>query len=188
MIEKYFRDFNVFSGEEIKHVTRLFTAKTLEKSEFFIKEGEKCNEIAFVQSGIFRSYYTTPEGNDITYCFQFPNNLMASYSSFITGNASMETMQAISKAELLIIKKEKIEKLVDKSHNWTRFLKIIAEQQYLELEKRVFDLQKDNALQRYNSLFQNQPEYIQEIPLQYLASYLGITPRHLSRIRKEVSL
>lgn len=187
MIENYFGDFNVLSEDEINHITQLFTAKTLEKNAFFVKEGEKCNEIAFVQSGIFRSFYTTPEGNDITYCFQFPNNLMASYSSFITGNPSLETMQAISKAELLVIKKEKIEQLAAESHNWTKFLKIIAEQQYLELEKRIFDLQKDNALQRYNSLFQNQPEYIQEIPLQYLASYLGITPRHLSRIRKEIS-
>lgn len=68
-----------------------------------------------------------------------------------------------------------------------KFLKMIAEQEYLELEKRFFQMQRDSAAKRYASLLYNQPNYIQEIPLQYLASYLGITQRHLSRIRKEIS-
>jgi CRP-like cAMP-binding protein len=99
----------------------------------------------------------------------------------------MENMQAISDAELLIIKKDKIQKLTDENPNWIKFLKIIAEQEYLELEKRFFQLQRDTASQRYQSLLENQPNYIQDISLQYLASYLGITQRHLSRIRKEIS-
>ena len=110
---------------------------------------------------------------------------MAAYSSFITGEGSLENMQALSSAELLVIKKSEMEKLT-KSPNWIKFLKIIAEQHYLELEKRVFQLQRDNAVQRYTLLLENQPEYIQQIPLQYLSSYLGITQRHLSRIRKEI--
>ncbi|MNU79669.1 hypothetical protein D3C71_692840 [compost metagenome] len=68
------------------------------------------------------------------------------------------------------------------------FLKIIAEQQYLELEARVFQLQRDSAQERYQSLIDNQPEYIQQISGQYLASYLGITQRHLIRIRKQIVL
>ena len=83
--------------------------------------------------------------------------------------------------------KHKIDNLALKNQNWVRFLKIVAEQQYIELEKRIFQLQKNNALQRYADLIKNQPEYIQNIPLQYLASYLGITQRHLSRIRRDMS-
>ncbi|MNT99762.1 hypothetical protein D3C72_2426980 [compost metagenome] len=64
---------------------------------------------------------------------------------------------------------------------------MIAEQQYLELEKRIFQLQKETALQRYTVLLRDQPEFVQQIPLQYLASYLGITQRHLSRIRSEIT-
>ena len=70
--------------------------------------------------------------------------------------------------------------------NWIKFLKIVAEQQYIELEKRIFQLQKNNAFERYSDLLKNHPEYLQNIPLQYLASYLGITQRHLSRIRREI--
>ena len=84
-------------------------------------------------------------------------------------------------------KKEAVDQLVKDDLNWTRFLKMIAEEEYLELENRFFQLQRDSAAQRYKALLGNQPDYVQKIPLQYLASYLGITQRHLSRIRKEIS-
>lgn len=187
MIKAYFRSFEVFEEEEINHFIQLFTTRTSRKNDFFVLEGQACNEVAFIKSGIFRSFYTSANGDDITYCFRFPNDLIAAYSSFITGNPSLESMQALSPAELLVIRKDKIENLIKENGNWTKFLKIIAEQQYLELEKRIFQLQKETAAQRYISLIENQPEYIQQIPLQYLASYLGISQRHLSRIRKEIS-
>ncbi len=187
MVKDFFRSFNIFSEQEIEEFLKLFEVRKLNKNEIFIREGEKCREIAFIETGIFRSYYISDEGKDITYCFRFPNDLMASYSSFISGTPSVETMQAISDADLLILKKDKVEELVQIHPNWMKFLKTIAEQEYLELEKRFFQLQRDNATQRYSVLLNDQPEYIQNIPLQYLASYLGITQRHLSRIRKEIT-
>lgn len=187
MVKDFFRSFNIFSEQEIEEFLSLFEVRKLNKNEIFIREGEKCREIAFIETGIFRSYYISDEGKDITYCFRFPNDLMASYSSFISGTPSVETMQAISDADLLILKKDKVEELVQINPNWMKFLKTIAEQEYLELEKRFFQLQRDNATQRYSALLNDQPEYVQNIPLQYLASYLGITQRHLSRIRKEIT-
>lgn len=187
MIKEYFSSFAIFSSEEVDHCIQLFETRELSKNDYFVREGNRCSEIAFIETGIFRSSYLSSDGNDITYCFRFPNDLMASYSSFITGNPSVETMQAITPAKLWIVKKESVEELMRQNHKWVQFLKVIAEQQYLELEKRVFQLQRENASQRYTSLLQHQPEYIQQIPLQYLASYLGITQRHLSRIRKEIS-
>ena len=86
-----------------------------------------------------------------------------------------------------MVRKNTIDDLALKNPNWVKFLKIVAEQQYVELEKRIFQLQKSNAAQRYSDLLKNQPAFIQHIPLQYLASYLGITQRHLSRIRKAFS-
>ncbi|MBD3906485.1 Crp/Fnr family transcriptional regulator [Chryseobacterium sp. Ch-15] len=187
MIQQFFQSFNLFSENEIHHLLVFFEERKLSKNDLFVKEGEKCKEIAFIQSGVFRSYYTSDEGKDSTYCFRFPNDLMASYSSFISDKPSIENMQAISEATLLVIKKEKIQKLVSENPKWNEFLRMIAEQEYLELEKRFFQLQRDDATQRYAFLIENQPDYIQKIPLQYLSSYLGITQRHLSRIRKEIS-
>ncbi|MDQ3394830.1 MAG: Crp/Fnr family transcriptional regulator [Bacteroidota bacterium] len=187
MIKEFLERFKVFTKEEIEVVYQLFTSKKLNKFEYFVREGDPCTEIAFIKSGVFRSYYLSGAGEEITYCFRFQNDLMAAYSSFITGEGSLENMQALSSSEILVIKKTKIDELVKNHPNWMKFLKIIAEQQYIELEKRIFHLQRDSAVQKYRMLIENQPEYIQKIPLQYLSSYLGITQRHLSRIRKELT-
>lgn len=186
MIENYFRSFNLFSEDEIESILPLFEKRKMLKNDYFVEEGGKCKEIAFISSGIFRSFYISDAGKDMTYCFRFPNQLMASYSSFVSGSPSRENMQAITESDLLILKKDAIDELVQDNLNWTRFLKVIAEHEYLELENRFFQLQRDTAAQRYKTLMNNQPEYIRKIPLQYLASYLGITQRHLSRIRKEI--
>ena len=154
----------------------------------FIREGETCKSVAFVLSGILRSYYTSDKGDDITYCITFPQNFMTAYSSYLTNEPTQENIQAITPTELLIIPKEKTEALVSKNSNWIFFLKVIAEQQYIELEKRTFQLLGNNATKRYADLLKNQPNYLKSIPLQYLASYLGVSQRHLSRIRKEIAL
>lgn len=187
MIQTFFQNFNVFSKQEINDVLNCFEVRNMIKNDIFVQEGQHCREIAFIQSGIFRSYYNSDVGTESTFCFRFPHELLASYSSFISGHASVETIQAISNAELLIIKVSKIKKLTQNNQNWIKFLKIIAEQEYLELEKRFFQFQRENAAQRYQKLIETQPDYIKNIPLRYLASYLGISQRHLSRIRKEIS-
>ncbi|WP_300690134.1 Crp/Fnr family transcriptional regulator [Chryseobacterium sp.] len=187
MEHDYFRSFNLFSEGEIETFLKLFEFRKINKNDYFIQEGERCKEVAFIKSGLFRSFYISDEGKDMTYCFRFPNQMIAAYSSFISGTPSKENMQAIADAELMILRKEAVDELVQNNLNWTRFLKLIAEQEYLELETRFFQLQRDTAAQRYMALLENYPDYIRNIPLQYLASYLGITQRHLSRIRKEIT-
>lgn len=186
-INEYFQSFQIFTAEEIEQFIPLFAHRNLAKNDFFVREGEKCSEVAFIQSGIFRSYYHTSNGEETTYCFRFSNSLIAAYSSFITGQASAETMQAITPATFLVISKSRIDQLMHENPKWIHVLKIIAEQQYLELEHRVFQLQKESALHRYRELLKDQPSFILHIPLQYLASYLNVSQRHLSRIRKQIA-
>ena len=184
-LNRFLKSFNILKDNEIEDFIQLSTHKLLNKGDYFIQEGETCNQIAFVLSGSLRSYYISHRDQEITYCITFPKNLMTAYSSFLTGQGAQENIQAITATELLIIQKDKFEKIRQQNQNWISFLKIIAEQQYIEMEKRIFLLQKSDAAKRYADLMQNHPEYIQKIPLTYLASYLGITQRHLSRIRKE---
>lgn len=186
MLKDYFKSYNILTDQEIDGLIQKTKARTIKNQDYFIRENSTCKEVAFVTSGIFRSFYVSDKGAEITYCITFPNNLMTAYSSFITGEPTVENIQAITDVELLVIQKSTIEDLVPQSPNWTTFLKVVAEQQYLELEKRIFQLQKNNAQQRYADLLRNHPEYVQHVPLHYLASYLGITQRHLSRIRKEM--
>ena len=186
-VETFFQQFNILTNNEIADFVQNSTLKVIKKDDFFIRQGEACREVAFIVNGIFRSFYISDKGEEITYCITFPSNLITAYSSFITGSSTSENIQAICDVELLVVPKYIIDDFSNKNPNWVKFLKVIAEQQYIELEKRIFQLQKSNALQRYSDLINNQPEYLRKIPLQYLASYLGITQRHLSRIRKEIS-
>ncbi|WP_194778334.1 Crp/Fnr family transcriptional regulator [Pararhodonellum marinum] len=186
-MEKYLKSFNLLTDKEIEDFVQSSSQRVLNKGEYFIREGEVCNEVAFVKSGTLRSYYISEKGEEITYCIIFPNNLMAAYSSFISGKITEENMQALTYTELSVIPKKTIHEFAKHSPNWVEFLKVMAEQQYLELEKRIFQMQKNHALNRYANMIKNQPEYVQKIPLQYLASYLGITQRHLSRIRREIA-
>lgn len=186
ILRDYFERFGLFTEEEIREAIPLFREKSLKKSEDFVSEGERCTEVGFILSGTCRSFYLSATGEEITYCFRFPGEFVAAYSSFITGQGSLECMQALTKTELLVISKTDVDLLADKFTGWLKFLKITAEQQYIELEKRIFQLQKVNARLRYKDLLEHHPEYVQYIPLQHIASYLGITQRHLSRIRKEL--
>lgn len=182
----YFQQFNILTNEDLEGIEQYYTVKKIAKSEFWIEDGQICKEVAFVISGILRSFYTSSEGEEHTYCITFPDNMMTAYTSFIREIPSIENIQAITDVEVLIISKEDIDKLAAKNINWMTILKMIAEEQYIELENRIFQLQRDSATTRYLQLLENKPAYIQQIPLHYLASYLGITQRHLSRIRKQI--
>jgi CRP-like cAMP-binding protein len=186
-MKNYLKSFNIFTDQEIEELDGIGEFKTIEKNEYFSKEGSVCKEVAFVVSGIVRSYYSTSNLEEVTYCFTFPNNFLTAYSSFLTQQPSAVNIQAITKAELYVIPRQVLIELENTSINWLRFSKLIAEKEYMELEQRIFLLQKEKAEKRYDDLISHNSKYLREIPLNYLASYLGITQRHLSRLRKNLS-
>lgn len=175
----------ILTPADIDEIIATSSTRWLEKGEYFAKVGRVCNEVAFIKSGILRSFHTNEEGDELTYCITFPDNFMTAYSSFITGAPSVENIQAVIPTELIILKKSDIDRRAEQHISVMKYMRFIAEQHYLALEQRVFSLQKENAKARYKELLSTQPQYLQQIPLQYLASYLAITPRHLSRLRKE---
>lgn len=186
-MKNYLKSFNILSDEEIDLFENKLTQKHLKKGDYFIKEGEVCKEVAFVSSGLLRSYYYSSEEEEVTYCFTFSNTFVSAYSSFLLQTKTVENIQALTDCDLLTISKAEILKLEKSSPNWLKFFKVLAEQEYIGMEKRIFLLQKENATKRYKNLLTKHPKLLQLIPLNYLASYLGITQRHLSRIRKSIS-
>lgn len=184
MIE-FLRSLDMLSEDEIADAAEHSTRRILPKDSFFVREGSVCREVAFIQSGILRSFYTNEEADEITYCIMFAPSFMTAYSSLITGQPTVENIQAVTEAELWVLPKDYIEDQSKDSLNWLRLQKYLSEQEYLELEQRIISYQKDDARQRYQDLVERHPDYLQQIPLQYLASYLGISQRHLSRIRSE---
>jgi CRP-like cAMP-binding protein len=183
----YLKSFNILTDEDIDVFESKVIRKTLKKGDYFIREGKVSKEVAFVKSGLLRCFYYSSSEEEVTYYFTFSNTFVSAYSSFLTQTKTVENIQALTDIELFTISRDEILKLEQSSTNWLRFLKFIAEQEYLNMEKRIFILQKEGAEKRYKDLLTNQAEYLQLIPLNYLSSYLGITQRHLSRIRKSIS-
>jgi len=186
-MRNYLQSFNILTENEIDLFESKVLHKKLKKGAFFIKEGRISKEVAFVVSGLFRSFYHSSSEEEVTYCFTFSNSFVSAYSSFLSQTKTIENIQALSDIELLTISREEILILEKSSTNWLKFFKLITEQEYIKMEKRIFLLQKESAEKRYNDLLTNQPEYLQFIPLNFLSSYLGITQRHLSRIRKSIT-
>lgn len=185
-LREYIQSFQVFSEEELEDVLPLFECKQFKKNEHLVKEGEVCNAITFVESGIFHCYYTL-DSEDITYNLAYPDTMISAYASFITGEVSTESIQAIMPAKVWILEKSKIESLVNQELSWSRFFKILSDNQYVDMERRIFYMRTHTAKERYEFVLEQCPECIQITPLKYLAPFLGVTQRHLSRIRKEIA-
>lgn len=184
----YLESFRLLSEKDIEASLAIARPRTLEKGALFIQAGKRCDEIAFIKSGSFRSFYLTEDGEETTYCINFPNTFITAYSSYILNQPTRENIQALSKAEIFVLHKNDIEKMANNSLTWTKFLKTMAEYQYIELENRIFLLQNSSAQKRYDDLLEKHPLFVEEIPLGHLASYLGITQRHLSRLRKNITV
>lgn len=183
----FLEKFGILKKEDIDLLENKVVRKTLKKGDFFIKEGQISQEIGFVNSGLLRSFYHSSAQEEVTYCFTFSDAFVTAYSSFLSQTKTIENIEALTDVELLTISRNDILALEQSNTNWLRFFKHIAEQEYINMEKRIFLLQRETAEKRYRDLLINQPEYLQLIPLHLLASYLGITQRHLSRIRKSIS-
>ena len=183
-MKNVFQSICALSDDELNQLDDLITLKKLKKGELLLTENQVCNEIVFIKKGILRSYFFNHQGDEVTNCFAFENEFMASFSSFITRELAQENIQALADTELQIITHENLEKLYKIGIHWQEIGRKLTEMEYVTLQKRMISFQKLSGKERYEELYKNHQKYIQLIPLQYLASYLGITPRHLSRIRK----
>jgi CRP-like cAMP-binding protein len=173
------------SSDEKLKVESAFKPLELAKGELWVKEGKVCEHVAFLLTGKLRVFYGSDAGNEVTCHFVSPNQFISSFTSFLTNTPTIENIAAIEPSTLLVISKKELEALSDdlpKIHIWRR---IIAENLFIMLEKRIAMLQSQTAHERYEQMIKENPDIILSVPLQYTASFLGITPQHLSRLRKE---
>jgi CRP-like cAMP-binding protein len=157
--------------------------RVLKKHELFAEEGKAARDIGFVLEGNLRHYYTR-DGEEKTTYFYFENHLVASYISCIRKEPSQLTIEALTDCRLLTFPYAALQKLYEQSHTWERFGRLVAEYLAAGLEERMTGLLLLSPQERYEALLQGKKEKILErIPQHYIASYLGVTPVSLSRIR-----
>jgi CRP-like cAMP-binding protein len=104
----------------------------------------------------------------------------------LTNTPANENISALEDCVLRVISKKDLEELCERVPKMQLFRRVIAENLFITMEKRIFMLQSQSAHERYENMLKNNPDIILSVPLQYTASFLGITPQHLSRLRKEI--
>jgi len=166
----------------------LISVKHIKKGEKFLSEGQSARTIAFIKSGLFRYYYIDNKGNEFTKGFFVENSVLISYSAILEKRSSYFTIQALENSEIEIIDYIKSQKLFTEHPCWNSFL-VVQLQKALKMKvERERELLLFDAKQRYRAFLQQFPNLEKRIKQHMIASYLGITPQTLSRIRKNGTL
>lgn len=184
--KQYVNHFVQMDEDDLQAIANIMEPARLQKKEHFITTGEVCDKILFFKEGYFRFYHTDYNGNEITSDFYFAPGFITSYTSLITGNPSFINVQAMEDMEVLEMRRNDLHKLYEQHPTFERLGRIMAESVVISSEKHLFLLLNQTAETRYKNLLANHPQFIKHIPLQYIASYLGITQETLSRMRKSL--
>ena len=184
--KKFIRQIIPISDTEFEQTVVYFKEQTLKKGAFFVRQDKICQQIAFINKGTLRTFYMNDKAEETTSCFCTENSLTTSYKSFILQQPSHLSIQALEDTELLVIDYEHLQKLYSTSPIWQNVGRIIAEKEYIVMEQYASVLNNETAKEKYLRLFKERPQVIQKVPVKHIASYLGITIRTLSRIRREI--
>ncbi len=169
---------------ELEDITSKFKSKPVKKNNYLLREGDICKDLVFVQKGCLRLYYLK-EDIEISVWFAFPRSSAIEIYSFISENPSNYFLQAIEDSEVLYLPKASLNKLYQDHPKMQEMMRNFWEDVILNLVNRFTALQKDSAEKRWLDLL-NKPAYLEAIPQKYLASFIGVTPTSLSRIRKQI--
>ena len=179
-INSYFR----ITNEDMDTITNLFVESDLKKGDYFSKSGQYCEKLSFVRSGFIRVYANT-NTKEITQWISSKGYFLTDLYSFIFKQRARWNMQAITDCKLYTIPKENYNLLKTILLNWSEIEKQFNASCFITLEDRVFSHLSLSAEERYDKLFKNNKELFNQVPLQYLASMLGMSPETFSRIRKK---
>jgi CRP-like cAMP-binding protein len=184
-LKKFITQYVTLSEPELESVCTKFKSKIVKKNNFLLRQGEVCKDLVFVKKGCLRLYYMKDE-IEVSVWFAFQHSSAIEIYSFISENPSNYFLQAIEDSEVLYLPKEELTKLYRDQPKMQEMMRNFWEDVILNLIKRFTALQTDSAEKRYFDLMRK-PEYLESIPQKYLASFIGVTPTSLSRIRKQIS-
>jgi len=184
-IETFIRRIVQPNEEEWEAFTRIVKFKKLKKKDLLLEEGQVCNFIAFLNSGVLREY-SFQNDKETTVDFVSENQFTSDFQSFIMQVPSVQYLEALTDVDLLILKKEDINSLYDQYKIWERFGRLIIEKVFCGAEAKRKKLISTSHEEQYRDFSIAYPQIVQQVPQYYIASYLGLTPEHLSRLRKKV--
>lgn len=183
-LKKFITSYVALSDNEVDAIVTRFKSKAVKKNDFLLKQGETCKDLVFVQKGCLRLYYLKDD-IEVSVWFAFQQSSAIEIYSFISENPSTYFLQAIEDSEVHYLPKTELIKLYQEQPKMQEMMRNFWEDVILNLINRFTALQKDSAEKRYLDLL-NKPDYLETVPQKYLASFIGVTPTSLSRIRKQI--
>ncbi|MEN9458786.1 MAG: hypothetical protein RL135_1376 [Bacteroidota bacterium] len=190
MFEVFFsqvKDKVLLSEAEQKLVKTFFSPKKIRKKQYLLQEGNICRHLAFVEKGLLRSYNVDEKGIEHMIHFAWEGWWMADMLSFLSNEPSTYHIDAIEDAELLLISQQDFEEMFLKVPVMERYFRILFQNNIISKERRLISSITNSAEEKYIHLTATNPELIKRIPQQLVASYLGITPETLSRIKNKLA-
>jgi len=189
---EYVRKYAELDSEIMQLTASVISEITFPKKQIILSEGNVSNKVYFIVSGTARSYYTDFSGMTVTWSFHFNNdqsvirNVFAvDYRAFLTNKLSSISIETLSEVRAFVFTKEAVSSLMEKSLQYEIWMRRLNENAYVSMYDRAFTLLTMSATERYHKLLKEEPHLMQMFSNYYIASYLGIAPQSLSRIRSQ---
>ena len=183
-LKKFISRFVTFSDDELEEVVNKFKRKLVKKNDYVLRQGDTCKDFVFVDRGCIRLYYVK-DGIEVSVWFAFQPSSAIEVYSFISEKPSDYFLQAIEDSEILYLPKTELKKMYQSHPKMQEMMRNYWEAVLLDLISRFTALETNSAEKRYLDLINN-TDYLGTIPQKYLASFIGVTPTSLSRIRKKI--
>ena len=184
-LEQYIQSyFGVVTRQDMETIVSMFEYKLLKKGEFLLQSHNRSDKLAFVQSGLLRVFAQT-EDKEVTQWISSKGYFAVDISSFMFNNPSRWNIQALVDTEVYYISISNYQKLGTLVPTWNELEKLFIVRCSIMMEDRIFAHLSMSAEERYALFFEKNKELFNRVPLQYIASMLGMTPETFSRIRKK---
>lgn len=182
----FINKINPISEDTFVELQKCFKPLKLNKNEFFVRESDYAQQLGFLKKGVVRAFFLNKEGKEYTKQFFVDASIIGAYSSLLTKQPNRIAQQALTDCEILVADFSEIEKLYNKFHEVERLGRKIAESYFLEKEQKELEMALLDADKRYLIVREKFPTIEAIVPQYHIASYLGISPTQLSRIRRKL--
>lgn len=174
------------ADDVVNLITADFEKVTFNKSDLLLKERQVCTDFLFLETGFLRAFTFDTEGNEVTTNFYRQNSIVFEVASYFKRTPTQENIQALTDCTGWKISYEKFQNLFHSIPEFREFGRNNLVNGFIALKERTMSMINSTAEQRYEHLINTRPDILQNVPLKYIASYLGVTDTSLSRIRKEI--
>ncbi|PQJ09719.1 Crp/Fnr family transcriptional regulator [Flavipsychrobacter stenotrophus] len=185
-LEQYFRDRTIIDEPTLRHICSYFTLIKTKRNEILLKQGDICKYYYFVNEGCLRLFTTTDDGIETTRYFAFEGAFGTALPSLIEQTPAFEFVQTIEKSKILKVSRDNFFNLVDTVPQFAKVYRQILERGFITAQKRIYGFQGFDALAKVKWVMQYQPDFLVRVSNKMAASYPGITPSTLSRLKSQL--